>query len=482
MQAKNPLFFFSELKNRLSAVYFVLIISFRDNSVQLQQQSQEVILKLPLNITDFSQMNKQKLQFGRYDFAAFGAFTAYALCSLAIPLVVVAMGKELDFPLNDQGQGQAGVLHLVRSLAMIVTLLLCGSIAGRFGKRLSLGTSMLFMGMAIFFCAFVTQYWMLLPLLAIAGFCEGTCEGVASPFVQDLHPDAPERYMNVAHSYWSVGIVLSVVLCGGLQQIDVNWRWIIGGCGLLAMCSSIPFLLRENPLKRYPESTQKQDFAEVWRRTVLILKTPRFWVYSAGMFMGAGSEFCLTFWSAAYMELTFETSTFVACLGTGAIAAGMYLGRNLAGYFGTAARLPKILIGAGLGTIPASFLLTCIKPEYFPERWMLLAVIFIILFICGIGIAPFWPTLQVHGVKNMPELDDTLLYIYFSAWGIPGCGFFTWIIGVLGDHFTTLYGEQQGLKYAFLLIPASLVFFVLIVFLEHWVFKNKRDLSAGEKA
>ena len=113
---------------------------------------------------------------------------------------------------------------------------------------------------------------------------------------------------------------------------------------------------------------------------------------------------------------------------------------------------------------------------------MLLAVIFIILFICGIGIAPFWPTLQVHGVKNMPELDDTLLYIYFSAWGIPGCGFFTWIIGVLGDHFTTLYGEQQGLKYAFLLIPASLVIFVLIVFLEHWVFKNKRDLSAGENA
>lgn len=59
--------------------------------------------------------------------------------------------------------------------------------------------------------------------------------------------------------------------------------------------------------------------------------------------------------------------------------------------------------------------------------------------------APFWPTAQVYGVTKMPELDSTMLYIYFSAMGIPGCGIFTWLMGYLGDHF--------GLKGAILVVP-----------------------------
>ena len=97
---------------------------------------------------------------------------------------------------------------------------------------------------------------------------------------------------------------------------------------------------------------------------------------------------------------------------------------------------------------------------------LLFTLLFLTLFLCGIGISPFWPTLQVHGVNNLPELDSTMLYIYFSAWGVPGCGFFTWIMGVLGDRY--------GLQNAFLLIPSTLIFFAAIIFLEHWIFKNKR--------
>ena len=138
-------------------------------------------------------MNRRALHFGRYDYAAFSASVTYALCSLSIPLMIVAMGEELNFPLDRGGMAAGGVLHLVRSITMVVALLLCGTIAGRIGKRLSMGDSLLLMGGGIFLCSLAPAYWMLIPCLLIAGFGEGICEGIATPFVQDLHPDAPER-------------------------------------------------------------------------------------------------------------------------------------------------------------------------------------------------------------------------------------------------------------------------------------------------
>ena len=61
----------------------------------------------------------------------------------------------------------------------------------------------------------------------------------------------------------------------------------------------------------------------------------------------------------------------------------------------------------------------------------------------------------------MPHLDSTLLYVYFSAMGIPGCGFFTWLMGVVGDKF--------GLQGAITVVPVSLVIFVLVIVVEGWL-------------
>ena len=134
---------------------------------------------------------REPLKFGRYDYASFSAFTTYSLCSLVIPLLIVSMGKALNFPLDDGGMAAGGVLHAVRSAFMIITLLLCGFVAAKLGKRISIGISLLLCGSGIMFCAFSTTYWMLIPCLIFAGLGEGICEGLATPFVQDLHPESP---------------------------------------------------------------------------------------------------------------------------------------------------------------------------------------------------------------------------------------------------------------------------------------------------
>ena len=403
---------------------------------------------------------RQPLKFCRYDYAAFSAFATYSLCSLAIPLMIVSIGRSLDFPLDDGGMGAGGVLHMVRSIFMISTLLVCGIIAGKLGKRLSIGVSLLLCGSGIACCAFATEYWMLIPCLIVAGLGEGICEGLATPFLQDLHPDEPERYVNIGHSFWSVGIFAAVMGVGGLISLGVNWRWVLVFMGALTLCAGALFLWKENPQKKYPESGGNVDFAEVWKNTVFIVKKPHFWICSAGMFFGAGAEFGLTFWAAAFIELTFRTSTFVAGLGTGAIAAGMFLGRNYFGFIAKPENLKKILLYSGAATIPLTFTLSFLEPGVMPQG-VLYMVLFALLFLCGIGVAPYWPTMQVFGVNRLKDCDSTLLYVYFSTMGIPGCGFFSWLMGAVGDRY--------GLKGTIMVVPLCLAVFVAIVLYECWM-------------
>ena len=410
-------------------------------------------------------MAREKLRFGRYDYAGFSAFTMYSVSSLAIPLLIVAMGKSLNFPIDGGGMAMGGILHVVRSAFMVMTLLLSGLVCAGLGKRITIGTSVILIGTGMLLSSFSSAYWMLIPCLIIAGLGEGVCEGILTPFVQDLHPDAPERYVNIGHSFWSVGIVLAVILAGGLLTCGVSWRIILMIIGVLTIISSLSFLWKETPGKEYPEVKKKPDLDVIKKQTSDIIKEKRFWICCAAMFFGAGAEFGLTFWAAAYIELNFQTSAFVASLGTGAIAIGMFLGRAAFGYYAKPERLRWFLLLAGLGTIPVTLLLAYLSPGVMPG-WLLFPLIFVLLFLSGIGIAPYWPTTQVYGVANLPNCDSTLLYVYYSLMGIPGCGFFSYLMGAIGDRF--------GLKGTILVVPACLVIFCSIIFYECWI-RAKKD-------
>ena len=412
-------------------------------------------------------MKKTPLKFGRYDYASYAAFTMYSMSSLVIPLTIVAMGKSLNFPLDSGGMASGGVLHAARSIFMIIALISCGLVAAKLGKRLTMGFSVAFFGTGILLCSLCTEYAWLFPCLVLAGLGEGICEGIATPFIQDLHKDAPERYVNIGHSFWSVGIGCAVFIVGGLLTFGVNWRVIFAVTGLLSIASSAAFLWKENPLSRYPESGEATKFSDLITHTKVIIREKSFWICSLGMFFGAGAEFGLTFWSAAYMELTFKTGAFVSSLGTGAIALGMFFGRAYFGYIAKPSNLRYILLFCGAGTIPITLLLALLKPGFMP-MWLTFIVLFVLLFLSGIGIAPYWPTTQVYGVQKLPECDSTLLYIYFSAMGIPGCGFFSWLMGAVGDKF--------GTTGTIAVVPCCLIIFIAIVLYECWYRKDKSTI------
>ena len=93
-------------------------------------------------------------QMGRYDLAACLTYIAYAGSSVASPVVLVEIAGDLNFPLSSGGQGAGGALQISRSIFMVLAMVLCGFAAGRWGKRLTIGCSVIIMALGVGLAAF----------------------------------------------------------------------------------------------------------------------------------------------------------------------------------------------------------------------------------------------------------------------------------------------------------------------------------------
>lgn len=376
-----------------------------------------------------------KMKFGRYDYASCLTFASYAVCSMIVPMCLVALSIDLGFPLEEGGMRQGGLLQIGRSVPMVLAMVLCGFAAGKWGKRRTLGYSILFMAAGIILASMSPGYGILFVALVISGLGEGTIEGLATPYVQDLHPDQPGRYLNVSQAFWSIGVVAVVLVAGFLLYNGVSWRVVILATGIGAL---IPVLLLLWPVSggSHVEHDARMTWLEVCRSVWDIFRNRRFWLFFVAMFFAGGGEFCLTFWCASFIQIEFGASPRAAGLGTACFAAGMIAGRLLSGVYVHQHNLKNLIVW-----------LSCIATVvtlFFP--WIeSLAVLFILLFIAGIAAGPFWPSIQSDGANRIKS-DHTMMMILFSCAGVPGCGFFTAAIGFLGD--------LVGLRMSFLIVPA----------------------------
>ncbi len=410
----------------------------------------------------------RRMSFGRYDYAAFLSFFSYAAGSVVLPVALVSLAHDLGFSLEKGGMAAGGALHLGRTIPIVASMLLCGFAAGRWGKRRTLGVSVALMSVGVLLCALAPSYGVLFLALMIAGMGEGVVEGLATPFVQRLHPEEPGRYINFSHSFWSIGVVVTVLASGGLISLGVPWRVIVAAVAIVSCITTVLLLFPERKGQKYPEHREPIHWKTVWGHANEIFHTRRFWLFFAAMFFAGGGEFCLTFWCASFIQLNFRGAAWAGGVGTACFAGGMFLGRTGWGYLIRQHQLRQLIVWSAL----AGTLITSLFP-FLTDLWAL----FGLLFVAGIATAPFWPSVQSYCADRLPETDTTMLFILLSCAGIPGCGVFTWLMGYIGDR-------AGGLRLAFYLIPACYLTLAAIIGLD-WLTSSpsnpSRQRTSGER-
>lgn len=399
----------------------------------------------------------RRMVFGRFDYAAFMAYFAYAAGSVVVPVVLVLLTQDLGFSLEHGGMSAAGALHLGRTIPLLGSMLICGFVAGRWGKRRTFGWAMVLVGIGMGLCAAAPGYGVLFLALMVAGLGEGMVEGLGTPFIQDLHPDEPGRYINFSHAFWSVGVVATALASGVLVSNGVSWRFAIGGVAALALIPALVTLLPSRPGYEYPEHPEPLHWTTVRDHARAILRIPRFWLFFAAMFVAGGGEFCLTFWSASYIELKFTRAAWAGGVGTAFFAAGMVVGRTGWGYVIKQHQLRNLVVFSALvGTLVTLFF------PVLTNLWLF----FGLLFVAGVATAPFWPSVQSYCADCLPGTDTTMLFILLACAGIPGCGVLTWLMGYIGNH--------GGLSGAFYLVPACYVVLAALIGADWYLHRVRR--------
>ncbi|MGB1129424.1 MAG: MFS transporter [Haloferula sp.] len=394
----------------------------------------------------------RRLQFGRYDYAAFLTFFAYAAGSVVVPVCLVELAHTLGFSLAEGGMTEGGALHMGRTVAMVAAMLLVGFVAGRWGTRLTLGHSVLLMSVGVLLCAIAPTYGVLFLALMLAGLGEGVIEGLATPFVKDLHPEESGRYINTTHAFWSVGVLVTVLLSGILLSVGISWRLLVGAAAVLGFIAASMILFpSRHPIPALDHHT-RLHWKTVYTNERAILTTRKFWIYYAAMFLAGGGEFCLTFWSASHIQLQFGGLPWTGGLGVAIFALAMIIGRSLAGSFVPQEKLGSLV---AIAAVAGSAITACLPSA--SGLW----TFYLLLFGAGLATAPFWPSIQSYATDRLDGLDHTMLLILLSCAGVPGCGAFTYLMGFLGN-------QTGSLSEAFYLVPAAYLVIGLLIGREHF--------------
>lgn len=381
-----------------------------------------------------------KIRFTKSDYAAIAAMLVYSASATVTPVCLLKMADELHFSLS-----ASGGIEGMRSLLIFFFLFFGGFIAARIGKVKSLtgGLYTLCAGYAVY--ALAPSYAVILCASFVIGCAAGVLEGLLNPFIQDLHPDDSGRYLNMTNAFWSAGVLLTVLISGELLTHGVRWRLIMAFLSVCACAAAVFFSVVSKHSVHVPVFKSEQ----VVRQYIDCVRTKRFWVFAFMMILAGGSEGAFTFWSASYIQVHFAALPRMGGIGTACFAGGMLTMRFASGLLVTQDKLRRAIFFSAAGGIAVSLAVPFVQHA---------ALFFPLLFLAGMSIACFWPSIQSYAVYKMPYLDSTAVFILLSCAGIPGFGLISLIMGIIGD--------RAGLQKSFFCVPILLSLLALTVVIE----------------
>ncbi|TVR53855.1 MAG: MFS transporter [Puniceicoccaceae bacterium] len=387
------------------------------------------------------------------DAASAAGFVAYSASVTVTPVALVILAREMQFSLT-----AGGGLEALRSVLLLTTLLISGALAGRWGKAPSLGVSCLALGFGMLVYCFAPTYGAVLIAMAVLGVGGGVIEALINPLIQDLHPGNSGRYLNFINAFWSVGVLATVLITGDLLTREVSWRAVIAGLGVLSMAAGALFLL----LARTGPPAPRHSLREVAGHKVAALRSGRFWLFLPMMFLAGAAEGAFTFWSASLVQLHFGGTPRGGGFGTALFATGMIAGRIGSAWLVGQQRLRRLLLTSAAATTVVAALIPFAGS---------LGPLYLLLFLAGLSVACFWPSLQSYAADRVP-VDATALFILLSCGGIPGFAFASWVMGWMGD--------LGGLMISFWCVPAfSAGLFLLLAMERALVHRPTLAQSAG---
>lgn len=362
------------------------------------------------------------------------------LCYLAMMCLAIGINllpvflTELGVALGGLSQAKLGQLGAISFVGLVLGILATGPLADRWGaKPFALGGS-LFMAASLPAAAFAPDYASLSAALFFLGLGAGVLDMILSPIVAALNPERRAAAMNLLHSFYCVGAVVTILAGTLVLKAGFGWR---AACLCLAPLPLI--LLVAMATQTFPKMTGHDAEQTPMGR---LLRDRWFVLALAAIFLGGATELGMAQWLPAYAETSLGFPKWAGGTALLLFSVAMVLGRWIV------AMLPKIdpfrIMITGCVLSVAAFL----AGSFLPHPGLALAA----CVLAGFTGSCLWPTTLAVTADRYPH-GGASMFGLLAALGNAGGIFMPWVVGAVADLRDLHWGLAVSALAPALMVP-----------------------------
>ncbi len=335
------------------------------------------------------------------------------------------------------GKTGMGLLVAVQFASIIITPMISGGLADRFGKKplLVAGVCCMLAG-----CLAAGLSHRLLPFSAgifLVGSGGIICESVSSAAISDRYPEQSNRYINLCQFFFSSGAIVGPILLQAILNRSIPWR------ALYAILGAA-FLLLLWPLLRL-HLPRTSAAAASSGNPLRFLRSPAYALLFISIIAYVGLENGFGYFAGSLFELGLDAPQ-LGAYAISAFWAGTAISRLVNSVRSPAA--PRLVIVYYLSSAAGLLLMALSR-----NAALSLAVSFLV----GYSYGPIWSALVAMAAGEFPDQSAGAVGLMSTGCGIGGA-LYPVIMGVMADHMdihipffllaaTALSGVLLGLLY-----------------------------------
>ncbi len=371
----------------------------------------------------------------KLDYLSWLSFASFSTTSIIIGLCLPEISKDLNL-----NHFFGSLTETLRNFSLLFGLIIVITTVAAVGKKFLISSGQYILALGLVWASFSSSSSFLWLSFLLVGLGGGFIEAIINPLVVDLHPKNTNKYMNLTNAFYPMGIVGAALIFGELLSFGVSWRAIFKMAAAFSIMVALFF-----QFSLFPVSQDKEKFH--FYSLVHILKQPLFWFFGIALFLAAGIESSLMFWSRTYIDSFLSQDVRQATFSVVIFASMMALGRLLTTKITDKFTVYHLMIFSAIIGIIISLIMLFVNG---------LIIFYILLALAGLSIASFWPIIMAHSVALI-KVNITSLLSLLILFGISGYGLFPLIIGSISQIY--------NLKIGLIILPLSFLLLLFMVFL-----------------
>jgi MFS family permease len=269
-------------------------------------------------------------------------FLAACLAMVMFGIACVAIGTINEYLTSTFAVDKIfiGFLASLFGAGALIGSLSFGPIVDRFGYKMIMMVSLIFLLTAFEIIARTDQLIMIRAMIFLFGLGGGIINGAASALVADLYTEKKGAYLSFLGVFWGIGALSLPLITSILLKTGMGYPAILSIIGALALIPVVLFLVLKCP-------EAKNSGGIPYRKYLGMLKNPTILLIGFFLFFQSGFETLTTTWTPRYFMEVFSSDTQRALLSLTFMSISLTASRLLLGYILKKAQAWKVLL-AGL--------------------------------------------------------------------------------------------------------------------------------------